>query len=88
MARRPGSRRSGAGNLCNIRVNLNPLGGLLAKSIDFDCVRSCQAIRLSVSATNAETGRFKVSCGHELTADVVMASACLPHPFQGPDPSA
>jgi len=63
-------------------LNMNPLRDLLAESIDFDCVRSCQAIRLFISATNVETGRVKVFHGAELNADMVMASACLPHLFQ------
>jgi NTE family protein len=63
-------------------LNMNPLRDLIAESVDFDCVRSCQAIRLFISATNVETGRVKVFHGHQLTADMVMASACLPNLFQ------
>lgn len=63
-------------------LKMNPLRDLIAETIDFDCVRSCQAIQLFISATNVETGRVKVFGGHELTADMVMASACLPHLFQ------
>ena len=63
-------------------LKMNPLRELIDESIDFDCVRSCQAIGLFISATNVETGRVKVFQGHELTADMVMASACLPQMFQ------
>ncbi len=63
-------------------LNTNPLRDLIKETIDFDCVRSCQALKLFISATNVETGRVKVFQGHELTADMVMASACLPHMFQ------
>ncbi len=35
-----------------------------------------------MSATNVETGRVKVFHRHELTADMVMASACLPQMYQ------
>ena len=50
--------------------------------IDFDCVRSCNSIRLFVSATNVETGRVKVFDSTKLTSDMVLASACLPFMYQ------
>ena len=37
---------------------------------------------LYVSATNVRSGRVKVFTGEEITADAVMASACLPYIFQ------
>ena len=40
------------------------------------------AIKLFISATNVETGKLRVFANEELNADVVMASACLPHIFQ------
>lgn len=58
--------------------DLNPLRDALEKAIDFQCVRECAGIRLFISATNVETGRVKVFDSRELTADMVMASACLP----------
>src|SRR3546814_15127694 len=39
-------------------------------------------MKIFVSATNVETGRAKIFERHELTADMVMASACLPYIFQ------
>jgi NTE family protein len=45
-------------------------------------VRACKDIELFVCATNVETGRVRVFVGKELTADHVMASACLPQVFQ------
>jgi NTE family protein len=39
-------------------------------------------MQVYVSATNVETGRVKVFNRSELTADMVMASACLPFVFQ------
>src|SRR3546814_6682053 len=50
--------------------------------IDFEQVRACPHLKIYVSATNVETGRVKVFERHELTADMVMASACLPLVFQ------
>lgn len=63
-------------------TNMNPLKKVLEDCVDFDCVRHCNAIRLFISATNVETGRVKVFDSHSLTAEMVMASACLPFMFQ------
>jgi NTE family protein len=60
-------------------LDLNPLRDLVEETIDFDCVRHCTGIRLFISATNVETGRVRVFDSRTLTADMVMASACLPH---------
>lgn len=62
--------------------NINPLRDLIAQVVDFDRVRSCDRMRVFISATNVETGRVKVFRRDELTADMVMASACLPFLFQ------
>lgn len=62
--------------------NLNPLKDILEREVDFDLVRSCDKIKVFVSATNVETGRVKVFNYHELTCEMVMASACLPLMFQ------
>jgi len=63
-------------------LNINPLRDLLVDTIDFERVRSCDKTKLFISATNVDTGRVKVFDRHELTADMVMASACLPMMFQ------
>lgn len=63
-------------------LDLNPLRDLVEETIDFDCVRHCTGIRLFISATNVETGRVKVFDSRTLTADMVMASACLPHLYK------
>ena len=62
--------------------NMNPLRDLVADCIDFKCVRRCEAIRIFISATDVETGRVQVFDSHQLTADHIMASACLPHVYQ------
>ncbi len=63
-------------------LNYNPLRDLLEAQIDFDRVTACDKFKLFISATNVHTGRVRVfTCG-EITADVVMASACLPLMFQ------
>ena len=63
-------------------LNVNPLLSLIEETIDFEMVRQCTAFRLFISATNVETGRVRVFEKEELTAQMVMASACLPHLFQ------
>ena len=62
--------------------DINPLLDLLNETIDFDKVRKCNDIALFVSATNVRNGKIKVFNGPELTADMLMASACLPHLYK------
>ncbi len=63
-------------------LNLNPLRDLLEAQVDFNEVRACACTELYISATNVHSGRVKVFNGAEITADAVMASACLPYLFQ------
>lgn len=62
--------------------DINPLLDLLNETIDFEQVRKCNDIELFVSATNVRNGKIKVFNGPELTADMLMASACLPHLYK------
>lgn len=62
--------------------DINPLLDLLNETIDFEKVRKCNDIALFVSATNVRNGKIKVFDGAELTADMLMASACLPHLYK------
>jgi NTE family protein len=59
----------------------NPLRGILEELIDFDRLKRAP-IRLFISATNVRTGRVRVFRNAEITADVLLASACLPTLFQ------
>lgn len=63
-------------------LNINPLRGVIADLIDFEKVRSCEAVKLFIAATNVRTGKIAVFERGELTPDHVMASACLPMVFQ------
>lgn len=63
-------------------LNLNPLKEVLEELVDFERVRACRDVQLFIGATNVETGRARIFSGPELTADHVMASACLPQLFQ------
>ncbi|MBK1698583.1 patatin-like phospholipase family protein [Rhodovibrio salinarum] len=63
-------------------LNFNPLQEILDKEVDFELVRSCDQVKLFISATNVATGKIRVFRNAELTPKAVMASACLPHLFQ------
>lgn len=58
--------------------DIDPLRDMIESLIDFERVRKCTRIKLFVAATNVRTGKQKIFHGHEMTADMVMASACLP----------
>ncbi len=62
-------------------LGLNPLRGILSESIDFSRLPS-SPIKLFVTATNVRTGRGRIFRNAEITADVLLASACLPTLFQ------
>ena len=50
--------------------------------IDFDRVRACTDVEIFLSATNVWTDKVTIFKTQELTADHLMASACLPTVFQ------
>jgi NTE family protein len=62
-------------------LGLNPLRTILAESIDFDRLARAP-IRLFITATSVRTGRGRIFRNAEITADVLLASACLPTMFQ------
>jgi NTE family protein len=62
-------------------LGLNPLRSILAQSIDFDRLGG-SPIKLFVTATNVRTGRGRIFRNAEISADVLLASACLPTMFQ------
>ena len=62
-------------------LGLNPLRSVLDECIDFERLARAP-IRLFVTATNVRTGRGRIFRNAEITADVLLASACLPTMFQ------
>ena len=62
-------------------LNINPLRDLIGRFVDFDHLHANCKIKLFVSATNVYTGRLRVFPLVAITAEVVMASACLPMVF-------
>lgn len=51
------------------------------EQMNFDAVHA-SGLKLFLSATNVETGKVRVFSKDEITADAVLASACLPQTFQ------
>ena len=65
--------------------DLNPLRDLLVKQVDFERLRQQSPFKLFVGATQASSGKLRIFREHELTVEVLLASACLPrihHPIQ------
>ncbi len=60
----------------------NPLRELVETTIDFEKIRTCRDIELFIAATNVRSGKIKIFEGNELTADMILASACLPTIYQ------
>jgi NTE family protein len=62
--------------------DINPLHDLLLESVDFDAMHKHCDTKLFISATNVRSGRVRVFETPQVSADVVMASACLPFLFK------
>jgi NTE family protein len=62
-------------------MGINPLRSILEEAIDFASLAK-SPIKLFVTATNVRTGRGKIFRNQDITADVLLASACLPTMFQ------
>lgn len=62
-------------------LNLNPLRRVIETVVDFDAVRRSD-IDLHISATAVRAGKSRIFANAEMTPEVLMASACLPHMFQ------
>ncbi len=59
-------------------TDMNPLRDLLNKNIDFEKLRNTNQTKLFIAATNIKTSKLKVFKRKELTAEHILASACLP----------
>ncbi len=51
---------------------------LLARQIDFERLRAACPFKLFIAATQANTAKLRIFREHELTLDMLLASACLP----------
>jgi NTE family protein len=63
-------------------LNLNPLRDILLALVDFERLRQECPVKLFIAATQVRTGTLRVFRNDELTADVLLASACLPRLHQ------
>ncbi len=59
-------------------LNINPLKDLFDRFVDFEVVRGFSDLQLFISATNVQTGRVRIFSREKITAEALMASACLP----------
>ena len=63
-------------------LGLNPLQRHPGREHRFRRVSPSAPIKLFITATNVHTGRGRIFRNKEITADVLLASACLPTMFQ------
>ena len=59
-------------------LGFDPLRRIVEEQIDFTAIRRHAVVDLLIAATDVATGRGRLFRRHELTADCVLASACLP----------
>jgi hypothetical protein len=59
-------------------LDINPLRDLLERLVDFERLRRDHSLKLFIAATNLRTGALRIFENGELSADAVLASACLP----------
>jgi NTE family protein len=62
-------------------LDFNPLRRILADCVDHDRLTN-SPIKLFITATSVRTGRGRIFRNGEITADVLLASACLPTMFR------
>lgn len=60
-------------------LGMDPLRQIVESQIDFDRLRRASPIRLFIATTHASSGRMRLFREHELSADALLASACLPN---------
>lgn len=63
-------------------LNINPLKHVLDELLDLNALKACSVIKLFVTATHVVSGQARVFECHEITAEVLLASACIPFLFQ------
>ena len=63
-------------------TNFHPLRGIVEEMLDCDTVRSQKGPKIFINATNVRDGKPRIFHGAEITADAILASACLPSLYQ------
>ena len=59
-------------------LDLNPLRDIVTAQFDFASLRRDSPHKLYIAATHANTGKLRLFRNHELSAEALLASACLP----------
>ena len=62
-------------------LNINPLKDLIERFVDFEGLRADNR-QIFIAATNVQTGRLHIFPREKISAEAVMASACLPAVFR------
>ncbi len=62
--------------------NFNPLREVLERCVDFDALAQPHCLKLFVCATNVRSGKVRVFDNREISADALLASACMPQLFK------
>jgi NTE family protein len=62
-------------------LNINPLKDMIERFVDFDALRA-DPRQIFIAATNVQTGRLHIFPHDKISAEAVMASACLPAVFR------
>ena len=63
-------------------LDINPLRTVIDETIDFDKIKSCNKVKLFISATNVRSGKVHIFRNDDITLDVALASSCLPFLFK------
>ena len=63
-------------------ANFHPLRGIVEEMLETDAVCSAKGPKLFINATNVRDGKPRIFQGDEITADAILASACLPTLYQ------
>jgi len=58
--------------------DVNPLRKILLAQVDFERLRHGSPLKLYIAATNANSGQVRMFRSPEISADAILASACLP----------
>ena len=64
--------------------DMNPMRDLLNEVVNFETVRTQKVLKLFLCATNVRTGKVGVFTNNDITAEHVLASACLPFMMRAP----
>ncbi len=62
-------------------MNINPLRYMVDQFYDFDLLKSAEFIKLFLATTHVKSGKPKIFNIHDISTDVLLASACLPSLF-------